>query len=497
LQGFETFYIFVDNDDNNTKRDIMIRRDFLKSIGLVTAGLAITDPFAMARGLTAPSAEELAKLSPEELIHYPLRSLRPDTGGKRITGIIVGAGNRGRIYAAYAERYPENFKIVGVAEPIESRRDAMINKHGIPKENAFIGFKELLEQPKLADVVVIATPDDLHYEPCMKALELGYDVLLEKPISPTERECRNILRQTEKHGGIVAVCHVLRYAPYFIALREYLKSGAIGEVVSIQHMEPIESAHMAHSYVRGKWRIEKETTPIILAKSCHDLDILRWLMDEPCKVISAEGSLHLFKAENKPEGAPFKCTDGCPHEGTCPYSAIDIYVRRKIHLGVFDLKDRNDDEEILEKLRTTEYGRCVFQCDNDQPDHYVTTMLFEKDKTASFTMDAFTPWGGRRTRIMGTNGFIEGDMSKFVSWDFRTKKTKVWSSEVEELEEYKGSGHGGGDWALVRDFLEAVAAQDQSKLSSTLEASVESHVMGFAAEKSRKSMRKTRIKMRD
>jgi predicted dehydrogenase len=475
----------------------MIRRDFLKQIGLVTAGLAITDPFAMAKSMAGMSAEELAKLPPEELIHFPLRSLRPDTGGKRITGIIVGAGNRGRLYASYAERYPENFKIVGVAEPIEGRRDAMIKKHGIPMENAFVGFKELLEQPKLADVVVIATPDDLHYEPCMKALELGYDVLLEKPIAQTEKECRDILRQTEKYNRIVAVCHVLRYAPYFIALREYIRSGAIGEVVNIQHMEPIEFAHMAHSYVRGKWRVEKETTPIILAKSCHDLDIVRWLIDKPCKVISAEGSLHLFKKENMPEGAPFRCTDGCPYEAECPFSAMDVYLRRKKHLGVFDLKNRNDDAEILEKLHTTGYGRCVFQCDNDQPDHYVTTMLFEEDKTATFTMDAFTPWGGRRTRVMGTKGYIEGDMSIFTAWDFKTGKTKIWSSEIEESEEYKGSGHGGGDFALVRDFLEAVAAQDQSKLSSTLAASVESHVMGFAAEKSRKSMRKARVKMRE
>ncbi len=475
----------------------MIRRDFLKRIGLVTAGMALTDPFAMAKGMATKSAEELAKLPPEELIHFPLRSLRPDTGGKQVTAIIVGAGNRGRIYAAYASRYPDSFKIVGVAEPIEGRRNAMIKNYGIPQENAFVGFKELLEQPKLADVVVIATPDDLHYEPCMKALELGYDVLLEKPIAQTEKECKDILRQTEKYNRIVAVCHVLRYAPYFIALKEYLKSGAIGEVVSIQHMEPIEFAHMAHSYVRGKWRVEKETTPIILAKSCHDLDILRWLMDKPCKVIAAEGSLHLFKKENKPEGAPFRCTDGCPHEDECPFSAMDVYVRRKKHLGVFDLKDRNDEKEILEKLRTTGYGRCVFQCDNDQPDHYVTTLLFEDDRTASFTMDAFTPWGGRRTRVMGTKGYVEGDMSKFVAWDFKRGKTKIWSREVEELEEYRGAGHGGGDLALVRDFIEAVAAQDQSKLSSTLEASVESHVMGFAAEKSRKSMRKVRIKMKE
>lgn len=475
----------------------MIRRDFLKQIGLVTAGLALTDPFAMAKGAMGLSAEELAKLPPEDLIHIPLRSLKPETNGKQVTAIILGAGNRGRNYAGYARRYPESFKIVGVAEPSEARRNSMGKNYSIPEENRFIDYNELFKKPKLADAVVISTPDNLHYEPCMKALELGYDVLLEKPIAPTERECRAILRQAEKYNRVVAVCHVLRYAPYFIALKEYIKSGAIGDLVSVQHMEPIKFAHMAHSYVRGNWRVEKDTTPIILAKSCHDLDIIRWLVDKPCKVIAAEGSLHLFKEENKPEGAPFRCTDGCPHEDKCPYSAIDIYVKKKAHLGVFDLKDRNDNEEILEKLRTTGYGRCVYQCDNDQPDHYVTTMLFEGKETASFTMDAFTPWGGRRTRIMGTKGYVEGDMSKFVAWDFKTGKTKVWSREVEELPEYKGSGHGGGDFAMVRDFIEAVAAQDQSKLSSTLEASVESHVIGFAAEKSRKSMRKARIKMRD
>ena len=225
-------------------------------------------------------------------------------------------------------------------------------------ENAFVGFKELLEQPKLADVVVIATPDDLHYEPCMKALELGYDVLLEKPIAQTEKECRDILRQTEKYNRIVAVCHVLRYAPYFIALREYIRSGAIGEVVNIQHMEPIEFAHMAHSYVRGKWRVEKETTPIILAKSCHDLDIMRWLIDKPCKVISAEGSLHLFKKENMPEGAPFRCTDGCPYEAECPFLAMDAYLRRKKHLESLTLRTEMMMRD-LEKLLHNKGGRCI------------------------------------------------------------------------------------------------------------------------------------------
>ena len=237
---------------------------------------------------------------------------------------------------------------------------------------------------------------------------------MEKPAAPSEKECREILAASEKHGRIVTISHILRYAPYFIALKAVVDSGAIGEIVSVQHMEPIEFAHMAHSYVRGNWRSEKQSTPIILAKSCNDLDIIRWIVDKPCKSISAYGSLHLFKKGNMPAGAPPRCTDGCPHQDTCPYSAIDIYVRDKRHLGVFDLKDRKDEKEIMEKLRTNWYGICVYQCDNDQPDHYVANMEFEDGITSSFTMDAFSPKGGRRTRIMGTMGFIEGDSKTFT-----------------------------------------------------------------------------------
>ena len=474
----------------------MIRRDFLKRCGLIATGVALTDPMAMASemlGGTSPA--EAADLAFDDgQIKANIRSLTPSTN-KQITAIVIGAGNRGRLYASYAERFPDHLKIVGVSDILESRKNAMGDKHGIPQEHRFGHYREVFEVPKFADVVIISTPDDKHIEPCLKAMELGYDVLLEKPAAQTEAECRQILAHTKKYNRIVAICHVLRYAPYFIALKHAVATGEIGELVNIQHMEPIQYAHMAHSYVRGNWRSEKATTPIILAKSCHDLDIIRWIVDKPCLTIAADGSLHLFKKENAPEGAPLRCTDGCPHESTCPYSAIDIYVNRKQHLGVFDLKDRKDENEIMEKIKTTGYGRCVNHSDYDQPDHYVSQMTFEDGKTASFTMDAFTPWGGRRTRIMGTTGFIEGDGKTFTVYDIRSNKKKVWNMDVVDAEEYKGSGHGGGDFALVRDFIEAVATQDNNRLSSTIEASIESHIMGFAAEKSRKSDKKAKVKL--
>ena len=473
----------------------MNRKEFLKRLGMLTVGASLigVDVANMATASAAEPAPAGAKKgSTDPELDFPVRSLKANTS-RAITAIIIGAGSRGTTYGKYALQFPDTMKIVGVADINNFRKKRTAKSHNIAKENCFDDWNDVFARPKFADAVIIATPDNLHYEPCMKALAMGYDVLLEKPAAQTEAECKAILAQAKKHNRIVAICHVLRYAPYFIAMREAIHSGMIGDLVSIQHMEPIQYAHMAHSYVRGKWRDSKQTTPIILAKSCHDLDIIRWIVDKPCVQIAAEGTLMHFKAENAPAGAPARCTDGCPHEATCPYSAIDIYVRRKRHLGVFDLPDKNDETAIMEKIKTTMFGRCVYKCDNDQPDHYVTTMLFEGGVTASFTMDAFTPWGGRRTRVMGTTGYIEGDGKKFTLYTFRDNKKRVWYKNVAEMAEYKHAGHGGGDHALARDFVEAVAAQDPTKLSSTIDASIESHIIGFKAEKSRLSMKKVKI----
>ena len=470
----------------------MIRRDFLKRCGLIATGVALSDPIAKAGTAVSLSGQAA---QPEELksdIKVKIRSPKPETT-KPITVVVIGCGNRGKMYARYAKTYNDHIKVVGVSDILENRCNYVGDQHNVPQENRFGHYREVFERPKMADAVVIATPDDRHYEPCIKAMQMGYHVLLEKPAAPTEKECTDILKVSQEKNRIVAISHVLRYSPYFIAMKSVVDSGAIGELVSIQHMEPIQYAHMAHSYVRGNWRCEKDTTPIILAKSCHDLDIIRWIVGKPCKSISAYGSLHLFKKENMPAGAPPRCTDGCPHQDTCPYSAIDIYVRRKRHLGVFDLPDKRDEAAIMEKIKSTMFGRCVYKCDNDQPDHYVTTMLFEGGVTASFTMDAFTPWGGRRTRVMGTTGYIEGDGKKFTLYTFRDNKKRVWHKNVAEMAEYKHAGHGGGDHALARDFVEAVAAQDPTKLSSTIDASIESHIIGFKAEKSRLSMKKVKI----
>mgnify|MGYP002639705211 CR=1 FL=1 len=404
-----------------------------------------------------------------------------------ITAITLGAGARGNVYGNYGIEFPKELNIVGVAEPIPLRNERYAIKHNIPDENRFVTWEHVFEKPKFADAVLITTPDDLHYGPCMKALEMGYDILLEKPISPTEKECRDILELTNKTGRIVAVCHVLRYAPYFIKLKETIDSGVLGELISIQHLEPIQHIHMSHSYVRGNWHNSKETTPIILAKSCHDLDILRWMIGKSSKNISAFGDLKWFKESNAPQGSTNRCTDGCAVESKCPYSALKIYYRDRNYTYVLDLPDDKSThgEYIIEKLKTTNYGRCVYKMDNDQPDHYITSIEFEDNITANFSMEAFTSYHGRRTRIMGSLGDITGDMDHFIHTDFLTNTRTKWDISVEDVDNYKNSGHGGGDWALVSDWINAVKNQDPKLLTSTIDASIESHIMGFMAEKSR------------
>ena len=431
-------------------------------------------------GLALGSVLPLSLLAQDEngnTLHLPSKECQKTT--KTITAITLGAGDRGNIYGNYALAFPNQLDIIGVAEPMNIRNERYAVAHNIKDKYRFDTWEDVFERPKFADAIIITTPDDLHYGPCIKALEMGYDVLLEKPIAPTEKECKDILQLAQKTNRIVAVCHVLRYAPYFQKLHSLIKDGAIGKLVSLQHFEPIQHVHMSHSYVRGNWHDSKATTPIILAKSCHDLDIMRWLVDSPCEQINAFGDLTWFKKENAPKGSTERCIDGCAVEKQCPYSAKRIYYDKQTWLHHFDLPENPDlhPEAIMEYLRTSNYGRCVYRMENDQPDHYTMNLKFKNGVTASFNMEAFTSYHGRRTRVMGSMGDIVGNMESFTYTDFRTGKQQRWS--------HSSDSHGGGDWRLVSDFLAAVDSRDPNMLTSTIDASVESHLMGFEAEKSR------------
>jgi hypothetical protein len=464
------------------------RRQALKTLGL-TAGAAVLGM----RGFSQVSDNVFEYgLNLEEIYNPIVNPLN-----RPVTAITCGAGSRGNVYGNYASNFPDQIRIIGVAEPIPVRNEKYAKKHGIAEENRFKTWEDVFTRPKFADAIIITMPDNLHYEPCMKAMEMGYDVLLEKPMAQTAQECRDILSMTRKTGRIVAICHVLRYSPYFIKMKKLIAEGAIGELISIQHMEPIEHIHMSHSYVRGNWHNSKQTTPIILAKSCHDLDILRWMIGKNSQSIAAMGDLKWFRKENAPSGSTDRCMNGCAIESSCPYSAMKIYYRERGWTYVFDLPEEKEKQgdAILEYLRTTNYGRCVYRMDNDQPDHYVTSILFEDNITVNFSMEAFTSYSGRRTRVMGSMGDMVGDMEELTLTDFRTDQNTKLVPKAEDVEDYKNSGHGGGDWYLMRDFVTAVANQDPKYLTSTIDQSIESHLMGFAAEESRLTSKVIRIKL--
>jgi len=445
------------------------RRQSLKSMGLLGLSLGvgpIDDPNIIKRTFNESGSFHEGSIS------------------KKLTAIVCGAGARGNTYGKYALEYPDELDVIGVAEPIDIRRQRYANKHNIETKHQFHTWEEFFDKPKMADICIITTPDDLHYGPAMAALEKGYDLLLEKPIAQTWKECHDILKLQKEKDAIVAVCHVLRYSPYYRKIKEILKEKRLGQLISVQHFEPIQYVHMAHSFVRGNWRRKEDTNPIILAKSCHDMDMLRWWIDEPCNYLSSFGSLSWFKSENAPEGSTNRCTDGCAIESTCPYSAKRIYFDERIWLYVFDLPEEEEKQgdAIMEYLKTGPYGRCVYKCDNNVVDHQIVSMEFNNEITANFSMEAFTDYWGRRTRIMGSMGCVVGDESDLYISNFSAKAVEHWNTEENAK---VVSGHGGGDWGLVKDFLLAVDAQDESLLSSTLGASMESHLMAFKAEESR------------
>jgi predicted dehydrogenase len=411
---------------------------------------------------------------------------RPFTN-KPVTCIVLGAGSRGNTYSVWTKDNPAQMKIVGVAEPIPDRQERFARMYDIPAANRFPSWDNALALPKFADAILITMPDLLHHPAAIRGLELGYDILLEKPIATSWKECEDILAQHDRYPRIVAVCHVLRYTRYFQKLKEIVTSGVLGEIVNIEHCEPVGYWHQGHSFVRGNWRNLATSSPMILSKCCHDLDIIRWMIDEPCLAVSSFGSLKHFKPENAPAGSTLRCTDGCAVEPDCPYSAMKLYLNMKnndwpVNVITADLTK----EGRLRALKEGPYGRCVYHCDNDVVDHQVVTMQFSKEPTASLTMSAFTS-GSRRTRIMGTMGEVIGDTRYLTVYNFRNGKEEA--IDTEKADTGINSGHGGGDYGLLEAFIKAVQYQDPSFISSSLAVSMESHKMAFDAERSRTEQR--------
>lgn len=400
--------------------------------------------------------------------------------------VLAGAGDRGKIYSSYALEHPDRASIVAVAEPREFHRKRIAELHGIPEDGIFSHWQDMARCSRLADAVIIATQDNMHTEPAVAFAEKGYAILLEKPMAPTAEECMQIVRSVRKAGVVMGVCHVLRYTAYTRKLKELLLAGAVGDVVSVQHLEPVGYWHQAHSFVRGNWRNTQESSFMLLAKSCHDMDWLRFIVDKPCRAVSSFGSLKYFREENKPSAAGSRCVC-CEIEKSCPYSALKLYMgllnqgKKGWPLNV--VVSSPSEHSLRKALKNGPYGRCVFSCDNDVVDHQVVNMLFEHQVTATFTMTAFTRAAQRKTRIFGTSGEIQVDGSEIRVFDFLTDEERIIATQ--SLEPSSMTGHGGGDYHIMEDFVAAVAAGDQTLMSSGPEVSLESHLMAFAAEKAR------------
>eukprot|EP01080_Neovahlkampfia_damariscottae_P012184 gene12184-5771_t len=405
--------------------------------------------------------------------------------------IVVGAGNRGFVYTQYALENPEKCKVIGVAEPREIPRKKMAQLHQIPQENIFKDWKELAKKQKFADAVIITTQDQMHVEPTITFSDLKYHILLEKPIAITKEGCEKLIASVEKNKILFSTGHVLRYTPMTQTVKKMVQDKVIGDILNIQHLEPVEHQHYSHSYVRGNWNNTEKSSFMLLAKSCHDIDWIHYILNDKCTKISSFGNLKHFNSINKPEGASERCLD-CKVEKSCPYSAKKIYLER-VKEGkkgwptcvIIENGDIPDIENVTHSLKTTDYGRCVYNSNNNVVDNQVVIMEFESKATATFSMISTTKKQHRQTRIFGSLGQIEIDDAKIEHTDFVKNKTVDISYESIYPKGSKMHVHGGADWHLMYGFIEAVLNNDNKYILSGPRETLESHLLVFEAEKSR------------
>ncbi len=403
-----------------------------------------------------------------------------------LTFAIIGAGSRGSMFADWLAKHYAPDCVVAVAEPDPARLAALADRHEVKPEMRFDSWETLIDRPKLADVAINTTMDRQHRPSAIALLGLGYHMLLEKPMATSLEDCAAIDEARRLSGRIVSVCHSLRYHASYVELRRLIESGAIGQVISYDQLEAVENVHQSHSFVRGNWGNEERSTFMLLSKSCHDIDIVADMIGSPCTSASSFGSLSFFRRENAPKGAPPRCVDGCPVQKSCPYDAVRLYADERLWTQYTDMRLASTRSQILDMLHESPYGRCVFQTDNDVVDHQVVALEFEGGVTATFTMTAFTPWGGRYVRVHGTKGYIEAkiDQRQIDMWEF-------WENNRHTRIDVPGAAgsHGGADDTVIRTLIAAIESNDASSIRTSTEESLRTHAIAFAAERSRREGR--------
>ncbi|MEO3756174.1 Gfo/Idh/MocA family oxidoreductase [Streptomyces sp. B6B3] len=441
------------------------------------------------------------------------------TSGRPVRTAILGLGGRGaEAYGQWFLRHPELATVVAVAEPMEHRREAFADSAGVPADHRYAAWPALLDDAERLglDAVVIALPDRVHVEPAVAAARRGLAILLEKPMATDEEALRDLETRLRGLAPRVAVAHVLRETPFWRSVHAVLDDGLIGEPVTIRLEENIGYWHFAHSYVRGNWRNTAAASPMVLAKTSHDLDIIRWLAGHPPRTVSSVGNLLHFRAENAPEGAPTHCVHGCPAADTCPFYAPRYYVDALADVDGWPVALLGSDTSRagrLTALAEGPYGRCVYRSDNDVVDHQQTVFEFPGGLTATLTTSAFTGANTRTVQITGTRGEVSGRMEtgelrlqRFspaatappsVGYAVTSStdgplghRVDEWRAVPEASDAGDHRGHAGGDDALVERFVRAVAADDfDAEVTTSLAASLDSHWMAFAAERSRHTRR--------
>lgn len=409
---------------------------------------------------------------------------------KILTVSILGVGARGgEAYGRYIHENADKFNVTHLCDIVEERLEKYALAFDVKKENCFLSEDEFFAE-KRSDVLLICTMDRQHVDMAEKALDLGYDILLEKPVSDNTDELRSLVRKANETGRVIMVCHVLRYTVMINKLKEIIDNGGIGKLVSIDQMENVGSWHQAHSFVRGNWRNSVETSPMILQKCCHDMDLLQYFAGAKCHSISSMGSLFHFKKENQPAGASDRCVS-CKYVNSCPYSAKKIYIdmwkdsgaaENRWPMNVITDAYPLTEEAIYKAIEEGPYGRCVYACDNDVVDNQTVIMQFENGVTATLRMEGFTKKGGRDIRFFGTEGELSMDEEgNFITLRRFFGEEKTW--KINELTDDL-VGHGGGDHRMI-DKLYEVIAQKNENVDTCIENSVESHYMALAAEESR------------
>lgn len=421
---------------------------------------------------------------------------------------VLGAGIRGLSHSRSIRRW--GGQVTAVAEPDDGRRQRLAAEHGIPPEACFTDWRELARDgAERADAVLITTQDSDHAEPCVRFAGLGRHILCEKPMAPAEQDATRMVDAVERAGVIFAVLHPLRYMPYTDTIRRLLREDRIGRIVSVQHLEPVGAWHFAHSYVRGNWRREDLSSSLLMAKCCHDLDWLSYIIGAKPVRVSSFGRLTHFTPEHRPAGAADRCLD-CAVEPGCPYSAVRLYRsclgnHALEHWPLGAVTDIPTEEALTRALSDGPYGRCVYTCDNDVVDHQVVALDYDNGVTATHTVTAFTDPAHRQTRIFGTHGSIECDGRHVVLRDFRAHPAvnpatidvmaRAGAGGPRNPPEAPGDGtldhrvvdHGDGDDAAVAAFLTAIATGDAGHVRSGPRDSLDSHRAVWAAEHARRT----------